>query len=156
MTRRMGEPIKPGQRYVVRPGAYAILLKAGKILLTHQAEPHNEFQLPGGGVDPGEQIIPALHREVMEETGWHIQAPRRLGVFRRFAYMPEYDMWAEKVATIFLAVPTLRLGPPTEPGHTAHWTDPRLAINILGNPGDALFLSRLLHGRSATKFQQRR
>ncbi len=152
MTIRVGEAIKRGQRYVARPGAYAILFRAGQILLTHQAAPHNEFQLPGGGIDPGEQVIPALHREVLEETGWHISPPKRVGVFRRYAYMPDYDIWAEKIAKIYLARPTLRMGAPTEAGHTAHWVDPRLAVELLGNPGDALLLRRLMFSRGWSEF----
>ena len=69
MIRRYGEPVVAGQIYRRRPGVYAILLRGDDILLTHQAEPDNEFQLPGGGIDPGEHPLPALHREVMEETG---------------------------------------------------------------------------------------
>ena len=38
------------------------------LLLTHQNAPEPEFQLPGGGIDPDEHPIKALHREVMEET----------------------------------------------------------------------------------------
>ncbi len=100
MIRRYGEPVVAGQIYRRRPGVYGILLRGDDILLTHQAEPDNEFQLPGGGIDPGEHPLPALHREVMEETGWRITAARRFGAFRRFCYMPDYDRWAEKICTI--------------------------------------------------------
>lgn len=88
----MGESVKPGMRYTQRPGAYAVLLRGRDVLLTHQAAPIPEFQLPGGGIDPGESPLAALYREVMEETGWRIARPRRLGAFRRFTYMPEYDL----------------------------------------------------------------
>lgn len=53
----------------------------------------------------------ALHREVYEETGWTITGARRIGAYRRFTYMPEYDKWAEKLCTIYLARPARRLGP---------------------------------------------
>ena len=144
MIPRFGEPIKAGMRYTRRPGAYVILHRHGEVLLTHQAEPEPEFQLPGGGVDPGEQIIPALHREVYEETGWSMDRPRRLGAFRRFTYMPEYDLWAEKLCQVFVARPVMRLGPPSEPGHTAVWMSPNVALGALANDGDRVFLERLL------------
>jgi 8-oxo-dGTP diphosphatase len=155
--RRYGEPVRAGQKYKLRPGAYAILLRGSDLLLTHQAAPEPEFQLPGGGIDPGESPIRALHREVYEETGWHISVPRRLGAFRRFAYMPEYDMWAEKVANIFLARPTLQVGPPTEAGHTAIWCPMKQAPELLANAGDRSFVADLFQqllgqtsGRSST------
>jgi len=92
MIRRYGEAVQPGQAYKRRPGAYAILWDGDAMLATFQAEPTPELQLPGGGIDPGEHPAHALHREVLEETGWAISSPRRLGAFRRFAYMPEYDL----------------------------------------------------------------
>lgn len=144
MIRRHGEPVKPGQSYTRRPGVYAILLQGDHILATHQAEPVPEFQLPGGGIDRGEQPIPALHREVYEETGWKVAVTRRLGAFRRFTYMPEYDLWAEKICTVYLARPVRRLGPPSEPGHTAIWLPVEEALLRLGNPGDRAMLARAL------------
>lgn len=142
MTPRVGTPPKDGQRYTMRPGVYAILPRNGRFLLTHQADPWPEFQLPGGGIDPGEQPIPALYREVFEETGWRIARPVRLGAFRRFTFMPEYDLWAEKLCTIYMAQPIRPHGPPTETGHTAVWHTPADTVDLLGNPGDSLFVRR--------------
>jgi 8-oxo-dGTP diphosphatase len=141
MIRRYGEPVKPGQIYRRRPGVYAILVRDGNILVTHQAEPVPEYQLPGGGIDPGEHPITALHREVREETGWKITMGRRLGAFRRFTYMPDYGFWAEKVCTIYLARPVYRLGPPTEAGHMAVWMTIPQALDVLGNDGDIAMLA---------------
>ena len=142
MIIRVGEPPEPRRRYVRRPGAYAILPLGDGLLLTHQDEPEPEFQLPGGGIDPGESPISALHREVFEETGWHIARPRRLGAFRRFTYMPEYDLWAEKVCSVYIARPVRQLSDPTEAGHTALWMDAEAAIDALANPGDQHFTRR--------------
>ncbi|MCY4179886.1 MAG: NUDIX hydrolase [Litoreibacter sp.] len=140
MIPRFGEAFDASQRYVLRPGAYAILWDGHALLTTFQEEPEAEFQLPGGGIDPGESPLQALHREVWEETGWTIADPRRLGAFRRFAYMPEYDKWAEKLCTIYLARPVLRKSEPSEPGHSAVWMEPSDAALKLGNPGDRAFV----------------
>ncbi|KUF09556.1 NUDIX domain-containing protein [Pseudoponticoccus marisrubri] len=142
MTPRLGQPPDPDRRYVLRPGVYAILPRHDALLLTHQAIPWPEVQLPGGGIDPGEQPLAALHREVYEETGWRIGRPRRLGAFRRFTYMPEYDLWAEKLCIIYSALPVRPLGVPSEPGHHALWMSARQAAEELGNPGDRAFVRR--------------
>ena len=144
MIRRYGEAVKAGMRYTRRPGVYAILPRGDSILATHQAEPVPEFQLPGGGIDRGEQPIAALHREVFEETGWHIGPPQRLGTFRRFTYMPEYDLWAEKICTVYVARPLLRIGPPSEPGHRAVWLPMVDALDLLGNDGDRAMLAAFI------------
>lgn len=144
MIPRIGEPVKRGIRYRLRPGIYAVLVRNSSVLLTHQMEPDPEYQLPGGGIDPGEDPIPALHREVLEETGWRIGPAKRLGVFRRFTYMPEYDLWAEKICHVYKARPSVRIGPPTEPGHTAIWTDPEMASDLVANDGDRMFIRKAL------------
>ncbi|MBT8417213.1 MAG: NUDIX hydrolase [Silicimonas sp.] len=142
MIRRVGEPVRSDINYKIRPGAYAVLFRKGALLLTHQAEPVPEYQLPGGGIDQGECPIPALHREVLEETGWRIGRLRRLGAFRRFTYMPEYKLWAEKICIVYQARPSHRLGPPTEAGHSAVWAPPEVAAKIVANPGDAYFIRK--------------
>lgn len=147
MIRRFGtRPIR-SRSYRMRPGAYALLPKNGQLLLTCQYEDQPDLQLPGGGIDPGESALTALHREVYEETGWRIAKPRRIGVFRRYAFMPEYELWAEKICHIYLARPTRRIGPPTEPDHEVVWMSPVAAAKSLGNAGDRYFarlVSRLV------------
>jgi len=143
MIRRFGEQVVAGKRYAIRPGAYAILPLGYNLLLTHQEEPTPEFQLPGGGIDPGESAIQALHREVLEETGWRIAAPRKLGMFRRFTYMPEYNQWAEKLCHIYTARPVRMLGAPSEAGHMAVLMKPGEAAHRLANEGDRYFVRQL-------------
>lgn len=144
MNRRFGEAVRPGQKYRRRPGIYAVCLDGDALLTTYQESPLPEYQLPGGGIDPGEQPIAALHREVFEETGWRVEIRRRIGAYRRFTYMPEYDLWAEKLCTVYLARPALRLGAPTEPGHTAIWTSVDEGLGLLDNEGDRAMLVRAL------------
>lgn len=140
MIPRLGEPPRKDRAYRHRPGVYAILPRGDKVLVTVQSADFADVQLPGGGIDTGEAVLPALHREVLEETGWRIAAPRRLGAFRRFAFMPEYDLWAEKLCHVYLARPTRALGTPCDPDHAALWLPAREAIEVLGNDGDRRFL----------------
>ncbi|MEM9550159.1 MAG: NUDIX hydrolase [Pseudomonadota bacterium] len=143
MIRRFGEIPERNRSYKLRPGAYALLPLNGELLLTEQDAPVPDLQLPGGGIDPGESPITALHREVYEETGWRIGSPRRIGAFRRFAFMPEYDLFAEKLCVIYVARPIQRLGPPVEADHIPVWMTPDLASRKLGNAGDRYFASQL-------------
>lgn len=154
MIRRFGSAPENGRRYTLRTGAYAILPMQDGYLLTHQSEPAPEYQLPGGGVDPGESPIQALIREVYEETGWKIARPVRLGAYRRFTYMPEYNLWAEKMCLIYMAQPVARYGAPLEPDHTALWMPHDETVSMLANSGDRDFLVRF--ASHAAIFQQRR
>jgi 8-oxo-dGTP diphosphatase len=144
MIRRMGTPPISGQDYTLRPGAYAILPRDGQLLLTRQSSPAPEIQLPGGGIDPGENPVNALHREVFEETGWRIGWPRRVGAFRRFVFMPEYDLWAEKLCHVYVAWPALRVSSPLEADHEVVWLRPDQAVRSLANDGDRMFAASFL------------
>lgn len=146
MIPRFGPPPGP-HPYRHRAGAYAVLIRDGRALVTFQHAPEPEFQLAGGGVDPGESPVAALHREVREETGWSIGSVRRLGSYRRYCWMPDYDFWAEKLCTIYLARPIMRLGPPTEPGHDAHWVALSDLQGLLADPGSRHFARLAFAGR---------
>ncbi|MEP2919626.1 MAG: NUDIX domain-containing protein [Sulfitobacter sp.] len=147
MIRRVGEPPKRGQIYKIRPGAYAILPIGRRFLITAQTSGEIDLQLPGGGIDPGESPLQALYREVREEIGWSIAAPRRLGAFRRFVFMPEYNIWAEKICHIYAARPVRQLHAPTEPHHETMIIDADDAIAALGNDGDRMFLESYVAAR---------
>ena len=147
MIRRFGKSPETGRTYTRRPGVYALLPQGNDLLVTWYDDGQRpELQLPGGGIDPGESPIIALHREVHEETGWLIAAPRRVGAFRRYTYMPEYDLWAEKICLIYRARPVRSIGPPTEAFHEAIWMETEDAVHLLDNEGDAHFALRHLRG----------
>ncbi|MCV2876168.1 NUDIX hydrolase [Rhodobacteraceae bacterium XHP0102] len=147
MNRRFGHWPDPNHRYRPRAGAYAIIDAGDGILATFQEEPDAEFQLPGGGIDAGETAVQALHREVLEETGYRIHSIRRLGMFHRHTFMPDYGYHAHKQCHIFHARLGRRMGAPTEPGHSAifmPWTD---ALSLLAVSGDRYFLAQYLAAR---------
>ncbi len=137
------QPIDPVRRYRERHGAYAVVLDGRDVLVTWE-DGEREFQLPGGGIDPGEGPLQALRRECLEETGWQVRPLRRLGAFQRYAFMPSYDMWARKVCHVYLARPVRRVGPPSETGHAALWMPAATALARLSVDGDRSFLARAL------------
>jgi 8-oxo-dGTP diphosphatase len=144
--RRFGEPVREGPYYRPRPGAYAIIWHGDRLLMTVQHKPYYELQLPGGGIDAGEGQLAALHREAFEETGWRIAPVRRLGAYRRYTYMPEYERWAAKTCHIWLARAIMRYAPPSEPYHEVRSLHPGEVMDQLRLAGDADFLRRHLAG----------
>lgn len=67
-----------------RKAARGIILKASKILLLY-TKLYNDYSLPGGGVDPNEDLTTGLKRELTEETG-----ARNIEIVSKFGMIDEY------------------------------------------------------------------
>lgn len=66
------DPLPPiHHRMISRTGVYALVMRQQKILLVKQIKgPYaGKWELPGGGIEPGETIETALRRELREEIG---------------------------------------------------------------------------------------
>ena len=58
----------------IRNSAKAVIIKDGRLLLTKNTDDFGSFYLlPGGGVEPGENLHEALARECMEEASAKIE-----------------------------------------------------------------------------------
>ena len=76
-------------------GANALVLDAsGRVLLVRHGY-QSGWQLPGGGVDPGELPEAAVRRELAEEVGLQGGSIARLGEYRRRV------LWVENIVTLF-------------------------------------------------------
>lgn len=75
----IGEKSKKVEKYRQRYGARGIVIREdGKIAVFNKSL-KNEFKLPGGGIDEGEETAEAFKREVFEETGCKIEIIDFLG-----------------------------------------------------------------------------
>ena len=69
-----------------RHAARAVLTNQNEQIAVMHFTKTGSFKLPGGGVDDGEDIVEALHREIEEETGYHITNIQELGVVEEDRY----------------------------------------------------------------------
>ncbi|MEO7421525.1 MAG: NUDIX domain-containing protein [Ornithinibacter sp.] len=79
LTEAEREGVQPRQRVA----AYAVVVAEGALLLTQLSGTTGaagRWNLPGGGIDPGESPVEAVLREVAEETGQVVDRVRLLDV----------------------------------------------------------------------------
>ena len=73
---------------IPRKAARGIIVD-GDMLLVMYTKKYNDFSLPGGGIDVGEELLEGLIREVSEETGaQQIQVLSEFGVYEEL--IPHY------------------------------------------------------------------
>jgi len=91
-----------------------------KVALAREGDFH-DWVLPKGGVDEGESLVQAAHREIAEEAGVdHLQALGKLGVRSRLNFRK--SRWIQVHYYLFVA--TGSLGQPTDirkHPHRARW-----------------------------------
>jgi 8-oxo-dGTP diphosphatase len=116
-----------GWEYTDRPGAYALIVRDGALLIVDE---NSGWFLPGGGLEDGESPVDALHREMLEETGFQIRAPE--AITRVCQYMisqSEHTAYA-KDCHIFSAHITAQ----PEAGHCElRWVTPAEAVDKLAH-----------------------
>ncbi|GAC1696679.1 MAG: hypothetical protein NVS9B6_04030 [Candidatus Limnocylindrales bacterium] len=74
----------PVQQVDARPsvfGAAAVIVRDGRVLLVHHTYGELNWEIPGGGANPGESAEGAARREVLEETGLTLAGLRLAGVY---------------------------------------------------------------------------
>lgn len=94
----------PKEKLFFRPGAYAIIVNNGKILLMN-TKSTGKYWFPGGGVEIGEKIEQGLKREVREETGIEVEIQKFLALRENFFYYAPLDEATHSFSFFYLCKP---------------------------------------------------
>ena len=100
------------------------------------------WEVPAGGVDPGESLQQAAGREVLEETGWRPGPLRRL-----HGYHPSNGL-SDQRFELFAAAGAAHVGPPSDPAESSRveWVPSAQVRELVrgGQVQDGLSLAALL------------
>ena len=87
ITTYLSDTIAP-ERYI--SSARSIVFKGNSVLVVSQENGH-QYILPGGRLEPGESPLEALHREILEETGWTISDLKHIGFMHLYYHFSKPD-----------------------------------------------------------------
>jgi 8-oxo-dGTP diphosphatase len=139
----------PGQAYADRQAAFGVAVLNGKVATARitRAGEQPYFDLPGGGVDPGETPEAAMVREFGEEVALAVQPGRLLGRVSQFMIKSDGHP-ANNRSTLFEAevagqAPGLKI----EADHDLAWLDPLEAIARLRHESHAWAVAAWLRAR---------
>lgn len=139
---------RPGVDYPDRPAAFGVAEREGRIAVVFVTRFDGRyFDLPGGGIEPGEAEPDAVAREFGEETGLKVEAVRRLGAASQF--MVRHDgapannrcgLWEARVVGEDAALKV-------EDDHEMRWLDPLEAVSVLRHDSHAWAVAAWLRAR---------
>ena len=102
--------VRPSRQYPAQPivGVGAVIIQDGKVVLVKRRfEPlAGQWSLPGGRLELGETLEAGLAREMLEETGLHVQVGPVVDVFDRILLDPERKVRYHYVLVDYLCRPT--------------------------------------------------
>ena len=114
-----------------RPGARAIIIKDGKILLSYETNT-NVYMTPGGGLEKGETLEECVIRELREEAGYEVKPLEYLLEFNEYwletLYINNYFV-CEIIGECNRSLTDIEI----EHGITPVWLEISEALKIFGN-----------------------
>jgi 8-oxo-dGTP diphosphatase len=119
-----------GVSYVLRPGGYGVISDDTKRIAL--VVTGGGVYLPGGGQEPGESALVALHREVLEECGLVVEVKSPIGMADELAFAEDLDQHFCKRCSFYSAV-VIALGQVVETDHRLIWLEPDKALGQLSH-----------------------
>lgn len=116
---------EPGRTYTDRPGSYAFLFNKHHELAVISTG-WGTF-LPGGGLDPGENDIEGLKRELFEEMGLKVQNATFVCKAIQYLFSRHYQQHFKKIGSFFVVDVAQPVLLKMEKDHELFWMDKRQA-----------------------------
>jgi 8-oxo-dGTP diphosphatase len=123
-----GERIQ-GVSYIDRPGAYAIIRDGSNAIALVRTQ--QGYLLPGGGVEPDEDIKVALQREIMEELGYQSTIEEKVCSAVQYLYSESDRAYFKKIGHFFKVSLAEKVSEPIETDHELVWCSPEESLQML-------------------------
>jgi 8-oxo-dGTP diphosphatase len=146
---RFGKP-EPGLSYRERPAAYGLLQREGRLALVYVTLSDRPpfYDLPGGGIDPGEDEEQALRREFGEETGLLVSAGLRVAAAEQYMTSAHNEPFLSQGAFFEAVLEDERPDLKIELDHELVWMSPGEALVKLRHDSHAWAVTAWLRDRA--------
>jgi 8-oxo-dGTP diphosphatase len=146
---RFGQP-EAGLAYLERPAAYGLLERAGRLALVYVTLSDRPpfYDLPGGGIDAGEDEGQALTREFAEETGLLVSAGRRVAAAEQYMISAHNEPFLSQGGFFEALLAGERPELKIEYDHELVWTTPADALLRLRHDSHAWAVTAWLRARA--------
>ncbi|HIH50483.1 MAG: NUDIX domain-containing protein [Candidatus Micrarchaeaceae archaeon] len=147
--KRTTRKIDSGITSYYRAAARAVIFNSRKEIVLQHAKRYGYYKLPGGGIESGETVLEALHREVMEEAGCKITVKKPIGLIiehkNRFR--------VTQISYCYLAKLKGKQGKThleedeKQEGFEPEWWDIRKAVNLIKTGSNNVYQTRFIAKR---------
>lgn len=141
---QFGERIA-GNIYTSRPGAYAVVFDADRRVAVVKNR-YGYYFLLGGGAEPSETMEDALHREVLEESGYEIQIHRKFGEATECFWSEVGRRYFEVHGHFYAASFGQRVREPVDDDHVLVWLTAEEAVKQLCRESQAWAVRQAMAG----------
>jgi len=148
---RFGQP-QAGLAYRERPAAYGLLQRGGRLALVYVTLNDRPpfYDLPGGGLDAGEDEAQALAREFGEETGLLVSAGRKVAAAEQYMISAHNEPFLSQGAFLEAILEGERPELKIEHDHQTVWTTPSEALVKLRHDSHAWAVAAWLRAGALT------
>jgi len=141
---------QPGWDYIIndenlypcRIGAYGVIQNNDGMLAIVKTD-HNNYFLPGGGVEKNETPEECVKRECMEELGFDVEVKEKIGLLS-CAFFSSKSGGNIKSTGHFFICKLNKTCAPTEDGNTLVWLSPTDAVKMLYTDNQKKIIEKLI------------
>ncbi len=140
---------KPGLSYQERASVYGLGVARGLIAVARIGAPEGpfEYDLPGGGIEAGEDEATALAREFLEEVGLAVRTP--VLILRAGQFWINQGAARNSLSAFYAVALAKEPIAPTEPDHALVWMAPLEAIRAMRHEAHAWAITLWLRSQPA-------
>lgn len=123
-----GQPL-PEVEYTRRKGSYAIIFNDNREVAIMKTD--GGYFLPGGGIEEGENEVDALHREILEETGYVLKSYDYFTTMDQYLFGKTQRIHYHVVGAIYICKLNQKHTEPIEKDHELKWIKPHEAKRLM-------------------------